>query len=115
MPSNATSPQPLRPADAIDWTEARAHLNDATTVCGPVVSTFTATKSYGSPTFLNVGLDYPDPAGMTVIIFDDYVGNFPTDPADAYDNTTICITGTVRAHEEFVQIEARTPDQIIAE
>jgi len=99
-------------ASGIDWSEARAHLGEVATVCGPVISTFTATSSVGSPTFLNMGVDYPDPAGFTVIIFDDYRSAFPSDPAIEYQGDALCVTGEIRPHEEFVQIEARSPDQI---
>lgn len=99
-------------APGIDWSEARAHLGSTAIVCGPVVSTFTAESSNGRPTFLNLGVDYPDPAGLTVIIFDDYRGAFPFDPAIEYQNDSLCVTGTIREHGDFVQIEARSPDQI---
>jgi len=110
QPTTSASPT----ASGIDWSEARAHLGEVATVCGPVISTFTATSSVGSPTFLNVGVDYPDPAGFTVIIFDDYRGAFPFDPAIEYQGDTLCVTGEIRPHEQFVQIEARSPDQITA-
>ncbi|MEV7632552.1 hypothetical protein AB0N64_09100 [Microbacterium sp. NPDC089318] len=101
-----------RPEGALDWSEARANIGSRATVCGPVVSTFTAEKSQGQPTFLNLGHDYPDPTGFTAIIFGDHRGAFPFDPALEYDGAEICVTGEIRPHEEFVQIEARTPDQI---
>lgn len=101
-----------RPDGALDWSAARASIGRTATVCGPVVSTFTATKSHGQPTFLNLGVDHPDPAGLTVVIFDDHRSAFPFDPALEYDGAELCVTGEIRPHEEFVQIEARTPEQI---
>ncbi|GAA2883329.1 hypothetical protein [Microbacterium esteraromaticum] len=101
-----------RPAGALDWSAARASIGSTATVCGPVVSTFTATKSEGQPTFLNLGVDHPDPAGLTVVIFGDHRSAFPFDPALEYDAAEICVTGEIRPHEQFVQIEARTPEQI---
>jgi len=101
-----------RPDGALDWSAARANVGSAATVCGPVVSTFTATKSDGQPTFLNIGADHPDPAGFTVVIFDDHRNAFPFDPALEYDGAEICVTGEIRPHKEFVQMEAQTPDQI---
>lgn len=115
MPTFAESTPQASPAaqpDGIGWAAAREHLGEVATVCGPVISTFTAASSVGSPTFLNVGVDYPDPAGLTVIIFDDYRSAFPFDPAIEYQGDTVCVTGEIRAHGEFVQIEARSPDQI---
>ncbi|MFJ4046109.1 hypothetical protein ACIPV2_10235 [Microbacterium sp. NPDC089987] len=102
-----------RPEGALDWSEARANVGSTATVCGSVVSTFTAVKSEGQPTFLNLGRDHPDAAGFTAVIFDDHRSAFPFDPALEYDHTEICVSGEIRAHEEFVQIEARTPEQII--
>ena len=101
-----------RPDGALDWSAARASIGSTATVCGPVVSTFTAASSEGSPTFLNLGVDHPDPAGFTVVIFDDHRSAFPFDPALEYDGVELCVSGEIRPHKEFVQIEARTPDQI---
>ncbi|WP_313354421.1 hypothetical protein [Microbacterium sp.] len=101
-----------RPEGALDWSEARANIGSTATVCGAVVSTFTATKSVGQPTFLNLGRDYPDTTGFTTVIFDDHRSAFPFDPAIEYDQREICVSGEIRPHEDFVQIEARSPEQI---
>lgn len=101
-----------RPDGALDWSEARANIGSTATVCGAVVSTFTATRSAGQPTFLNLGRDYPDTTGFTAVIFDDHRSAFPFDPALEYDQREICVSGEIRPHEDFVQIEARSPEQI---
>jgi hypothetical protein len=100
------------PSGAIWWYEAKDHIGDRLTVCGPVVDSNWASGSSGKPTFLNIGKPYPDPDRFTVVIWIDYRSNFPQSPEDYYLGKTICVTGLITEYEGIAQIEAQSPTQI---
>ena len=101
------------PDGAIAWTDARAHVGSSVALCGVVVSSKFAADSNGQPTFLNIGAPYPDTSRVTVIIFGDALGNFPSDPATTYQGRNVCVTGTITPYEDIVEIKVTTADQII--
>ncbi|MFW6105174.1 MAG: hypothetical protein ACOC7P_01170 [Chloroflexota bacterium] len=100
------------PSGAIQWYEARDHIGERTTVCGPVVSATWATGSKGKPTFLNIGEPYPDPDRFTVVIWIQNRGNFPQAPEDYYLGKTICVTGLITEYNGIVEIEVQYPSEI---
>lgn len=110
-PAPAPAPTPT-PSPTINWDEAKYHIGERTTVCGPVVGTHWASGSKGKPTFLNIGKDYPDSGRFTVVIWIDYRANFPQPPEGYYLGKTICITGLIEPYEGIPQIEAKDPSQI---
>lgn len=100
------------PQGAISWTDARAWVGTQTTVCGDVVDGMTARDSKGSPTFLNIGVPYPQTSGVTVLIWGENLGNFPSDPVGTYLGQSICVKGELYDYEGYVQVEASSPAQI---
>ena len=111
--SNTTAPViPDISSDVIQWHEARNHIGERITVCGPVVSTKWASASNGSPTFLNIGNAYPDINRFTVIIWKDYRENFKVLPETYYQGKTICVTGLIIDYEGVPEIEVRSQDEI---
>ena len=100
------------PADVIQWHEAKNHIGERITVCGPVVSTKWASASGGSPTFLNIGNAYPDTNRFTVVIWKDYRKNFKFLPETYYQGKTICVTGLITEYKGIPEIEARSQDEI---
>jgi len=100
------------PSDAIQWFEAKDHIGDRTTVCGPVIDGHWASGSNGKPTFLNIGKPYPDPDRFTVVIWIDNRANFPQPLEDYYLGKTICVTGLITEYDGIAQIEAQSPTQI---
>ena len=100
------------PPGAIWWDEAKDHIGDRLTVCGPVVDTCWASGSNGKPTFLNIGKPYPDPDRFTVVIWIDYRANFPQPPEDYYLGKSICVTGLIEPYKGSPQIEAQQLSQI---
>jgi hypothetical protein len=66
----------------------------------------------GHPTFLNVGVDYPDPARLTVIIWEKDRAAFPEAPEDMYAGKTIQVTGAVIEYQKAPAIEISSPDAI---
>jgi hypothetical protein len=68
--------------------------------------------SNGSPTFLNIGLEYPDPARFQVVIWGEDRARFPDAPEDMYRGARIAVTGTVKNYEGVAEIIVRKPGQI---
>lgn len=100
------------PADAISWNEAKSHIGERCTVCGPVVDATWASSSNGKPTFLNLGRPYPDAGRFTVVIWIQYRNNFPREPEKHYLGKTICVTGLITEYKGIPEIEARLSSEI---
>jgi DNA/RNA endonuclease YhcR with UshA esterase domain len=109
-----TEPTPATSAaaNAVDWNKASSHIGESVTVRGPVVGATYAESSNGSPTFLNVGADYPDPSRFTVVIWGEDRGNFKEAPEDQYSGQTIRVTGTVSDYKGVPQIEVSSQSEI---
>ncbi len=97
---------------AIPWHEAADHVGERATVEGLVAGTTYAADTDGKPTFLNLGVDYPDKRRSTVVIWGDDRGAFPEPPEDAYADRTICATGTIELYRAIPEIEVSSPGQI---
>jgi len=108
----APSPATTAPSGAISWNEAKYHIGERATVCGPVVSATWASGSKGKPTFLNIGKPYPDPERFTVVIWIQNRGNFPQAPEVYYSGKTICVTGLIIEYKGIPEIEVKDPSQI---
>ena len=111
-PTLTPTPTPTLPAGAISWDEAKYHIGERTTVCGPVVDTKWASGSKGKPTFLNIGKCYPDPERFTVVIWIQNRSKFPSSPEDYYLGKTIYVTGLITEYKGIPQIEVTDPAQI---
>lgn len=114
--STSTTIQPTTtttvPSGVIMWSDAMDHVGEKVTVEGPVVGTYYARSSNGSPTFLNMGRDYPDPDRFTAIIWVQNRDNFPSAPEDTYRGKTIRVTGKVAVYKGSAQIEVKSPSRI---
>jgi hypothetical protein len=78
---------------------------------GPVASTKFAGSSNRSPTFLNVGLPYPNVRRVQVLIWIEDRAAFGR-PEIRYRRHTICVRGSVSTYDGVVEIVARSPKQI---
>ena len=107
-----TLPPASYPTDAISWHEAKDHIGERTTVCGPVVDATWASGSNGKPTFLNLGKPYPDPDRFTVVIWIQYRSNFAQAPESYYLGKTICVTGLLVPYDDIAEIEVKYPSEI---
>jgi hypothetical protein len=110
-PSAAPSAAPTT-VSAYSWSEAGAHMGETATFDGPVVATFYDKAVEGHPAFLNLGVDYPDPARLTVIVWEKDRAAFPQTPKAMYAGKTIRVTGTVIEYEKAPAIAASSPDAI---
>jgi hypothetical protein len=89
------------------------HIGEAATVIGPVVGAAYASESRGRPTFLNVGLPYPDPNRFTVLIWINNRHNFAAPPEETYLNQTVCVSGSIDVYDGSVEMEISGPEQIV--
>lgn len=111
--SNATAPQ-LRAgscAGAVTWTRARAMVGRVATIKGRVAGTHYASSNNGSPTFLNVGVDYPNSRRFTVVIWGSDRSRFGR-PETRYAGRTVCVRGVVETYQGVPEIEVSSPSQI---
>ncbi len=115
-PTATLVPEPTATPDlcpgAIPWYDAINYLGAYATVIGPVVDTEWAEEAQGKPTFLNVGLPYPDPGRFTVLMWIDARWNFDFAPEEVYLGSTICVTGTIALYEGSAEMIIEGPEWI---
>ena len=111
-PTLTPTPTPEPCPGALPWYEAINNIGAYTTVVGPVVDTAYAPDSRGTPTFLNLGLSYPDPGRFTVVIWIDGRWNFDYPPEETYLGLTICVTGTIELYEGSAEMIVEGPEWI---
>jgi hypothetical protein len=98
-------------AGSIGWQTARQKIGSTATVKGRVAGTKYASYSSGSPTFLNVGVDYPSSRRFVVVIWGTNRGRFGA-PENRYKGRMICVRGTITTYGGVAQITATSPTQI---
>jgi hypothetical protein len=81
------------------------------TIRGRVAGTHYASSSNGSPTFLNLGADYPSQRRITVVIWSENRARFGV-PEQRYRGRMICVRGFVDTYAGVPEIEATSPSQI---
>lgn len=97
---------------SVNWTDAGSHFGDLVTVCGPVISTSYAINSQGSPTFLNIGRDYPSSVRFVVLIWGEHRPNFSYNPESYFLGKTVCVFGVVEEYGGIYQLEITSPSNI---
>ncbi len=118
--ATATStPEPPTPTPdpcpgAIPWDQAIGYAGQEVTVIGPVVDATWASDTRGKPTFINLGLAYPDPGRFTALLWIDARYRFDAPPEEAFAGKTVCVTGVVEIYRGGAEIEVEYPWQIVA-
>jgi hypothetical protein len=105
------SSRSLSCSGAISWQNARSGVGRVATIRGRVAGTRFASASNGSPTFLNLGVNYPNPRRFTVVIWIENRAVFGR-PEVRYRGKTLCVRGRVKTYGGVPEIEARSPSQI---
>lgn len=77
-------------AQTISATEAKNHIGEQEAVCGLVVSKHVASRTQGTPTFVNLDKPYPNQS-MTVLVWERDKGRVGSLP----DGGQLCVTGTI--------------------
>lgn len=96
---------------AVSWQRASSLVGRVATIQGRVAGTRYAASSNGSPTFLNLGVDYPSPSRFTVLIWIENRSAFGR-PEVRYRGHTICVHGLVSRYQGVPEIVARSVSQI---
>ncbi len=86
---------------AIWWYEARAHVGEARTIQGPVVS---AKRIPNARTLLEIGQPYPDPSGLTVVL--------PAGDEARLTGRTVCVSGRIGTPAVVPTMELRDASAI---
>jgi hypothetical protein len=81
------------------------------TIKGWVAGTRYASTSNGSPTFLNIGVDYPNIRRVTAVIWRENRARFRR-PEIRYRGRTVCIRGYVDTYGGAISIALESPSQI---
>ena len=101
-------------SQAISWDKATQYIGKDVTVTGSVVGITYAVHSRGSPTFINLGLNYPDPARLTVVIWGEDRDKFKPNPEKTYQGKNLYVRGVVGEYKGSPQIVVKLPEQIEA-
>jgi hypothetical protein len=96
---------------AVSWQNAHRMIGRYATIKGRVAGTTYASTSNGSPTFLNIGADYPNSRRVTAVIWRENRARFRR-PEIRYRGRTVCIRGYVDTYGGAVSIELESPSQI---
>ena len=83
---------------AVSWQRASNLVGRIATIQGRVAGTRYAASSNGSPTFLNLGVDYPSPSRFTVLIWIENRSAFGR-PEVRYRGHIICVHGLVSSYQ----------------
>jgi hypothetical protein len=100
------------PVNKIQWHEAAAHIGQSMLVCGPVAGTHNASTIVGSPTLINLGVDYPNAQRFTIVIWGSNQANFTSPPEQYYLGKTLCVGGIINLFQGTADIEVSKPGQI---
>jgi hypothetical protein len=110
--SPSTTAQPsLTCSGAVSWQRAGSLVGRVATIQGHVAGTRYAASSNGSPTFLNLGVNYPNPSRFTVVIWIENRAAFGR-PEVRYRGRTMCVRGRVQSYQGVPEIIARSTRQI---
>lgn len=117
-PIVTATPEPPTPTPepcpgAIPWDQALGYAGQEVTVIGPVVGATWASESRGKPTFLNLGLNYPDPGRFTVLMWIDARYRFDAPPEETFAGKQVCVTGVVKLYQGSAELEVEYPWQIV--
>ncbi|MCR5034350.1 MAG: hypothetical protein K6B42_02895 [Clostridia bacterium] len=102
---------------SISWDKAIDHVGQQAVVRGPLQSVAYKYYVYGSPTFINVGRDYPDSDRFQAVIWGENLSGDLAEKAeelyDEYIGATIEIKGTIDIYDGVAEIIVKDADQLI--
>ena len=100
------------PEGAISWEEASQHVGETTTVYGPVAVVAHDKIDDKDATFIDLGVAYPDPSRLSIVIYDSDLGAFSEDPQETYADKSLSVTGEIYVYDNECYIKATSPSQI---
>ncbi|WP_147273104.1 hypothetical protein [Billgrantia montanilacus] len=101
-------------ANPISWEEAGQHVGQRKALMGPVVQFTTRESVSGSPTFITLGVAYPDPARFTLVIWGNDRSKFQSILSHGNDllSRKVCAVGVIGEYRGQPQIILSEPDQV---
>lgn len=91
--------------------DAGNHAGDSVKICNKIYGGKYLEGAKNSPTFLNVGGNYPD-ALLTLVIWNDTRKLFKKPPEEYYKGAQVCITGRIQIVKGKPEIIVSSPNQI---
>jgi hypothetical protein len=91
--------------------DAANHVGDSVIVCGKVADAAFVETMENSPTFLNLGVPYPDQL-LNLVIWIDQRSQYDPVPEKFYVNKNICVTGKIEIINDIPQIVIYNKRQI---
>jgi|SRR5690606_6114286 len=91
--------------------EAHEVIEQEVTVCGVLMQVASPKGIKGNPTYLNLGMRYPDHPFSVVIWGSDFM-KFPMELLKSYEGKQIAVTGVVAEYRGKPQIVVKEPGQI---
>jgi very-short-patch-repair endonuclease len=105
--------------NAVDWTEAHAHVGQLVTIAGPFLASTAKPDASGSPLWLDVGGRFPDKRRLTGVVWGRNWSNFDLQMLDAGQwhqeagRLYVCLSGKVALYKGVPQVEVVNPNQIL--
>ena len=90
------------------------HIGDSVKICAKVYGGIYLERSKGTPTFLNVGGNYPN-SPLTIVIWEDVRKSFTEKPEEFYKEKNVCVTGKLELYNNKPQIVLKNKDLISAQ
>lgn len=92
--------------------DVRNHIGDSGTIRAKIYGGKYIQSAKGSPTFLNLGDDYPN-APLTLVIWEDIRKQFKAAPEEFYENRQTIISGKIVLYKDKPEIVITDPKQIV--
>jgi hypothetical protein len=92
--------------------DVRNHVGDSVIIRAKIYGGKYIQSVKGSPTFLNVGDEYPN-APLTLVIWGDVRKQFKAAPEELYQNRQVFITGKIALYKDKPEIVITNPKQIV--
>lgn len=89
--------------DTVEWYDAENVVGELATVCGPVRQVLFD----GGDTFINIGMDYPNPTRFTVVVWNVTFRRY-------MDGDNICASGRISEYQGVAQLETFDPNDDLA-
>lgn len=97
---------------AVPWNQVSPKQGELLTVKGPAIAFTQRLNANGSPTFINIGADYPDKSRLTAVIWGNNLDKFAKNIGKGITGKEVCIIGKLSSYKGVNQIELNEPHQL---
>lgn len=92
--------------------DIKNHVGDSVKIMAKIYGGKYIKSAKGSPTFLNVGDNYPN-APLTVVIWSNVRSQFKTPPEELFKQRAVFIYGKITLYKDKPEITIYNPNQLI--